>query len=47
MMAGRAGDEADDIDEDVRQMGLERCKEYLSGAWRDLDIDDFEMERLR
>ena len=32
---------------DVLEMGLERCKEFLTGAWRNLDIQDFKMENLR
>ena len=37
----------DDITEEVRQMGLGRCQEFLGGAWMDVAAEDFQMERIR
>ena len=38
---------ADDVGENERTNGFQRCKEFLGGAWRLATIDQFNMEYIR
>jgi len=36
-----------EVDTELRQRGLRICKEFLAGSWKDMNPNDFHMDRIQ